>query len=63
MSDIVETQFGCHLILATEKRPGRQAKFEDLKEVVKDVYCERMGEAYCAQLRAQAKIVRNTARN
>jgi peptidyl-prolyl cis-trans isomerase C len=63
ISDIVETQFGCHLILVSDKRPGRQAKFEDLKEVVKDIYCERMGEAYCSQLRAQAKIVMNTAKS
>jgi parvulin-like peptidyl-prolyl isomerase len=60
MSDVVETQFGCHLLLVTEKRPGKETKFDDVKEVVKDVYCERMGEAYCAQLRAKAQISINS---
>jgi parvulin-like peptidyl-prolyl isomerase len=59
MSDIVVTRFGCHLILAIERRPGKETKFEDVKDVVRDAYCERMSEAYCAQLRAKAKITVN----
>jgi parvulin-like peptidyl-prolyl isomerase len=60
ISDVVESRFGLHLILVTEKRPGKGAKFEDIKEMVRDVYCDRMAEAYCAQLRAKAKVVVNS---
>jgi len=59
LSDVVETQFGYHLILATDRRPGRQTKFEDVKDVVKEVYCDRLRESFCTQLRPRAKIVIN----
>jgi parvulin-like peptidyl-prolyl isomerase len=59
MSTPVSTQFGCHLILVTERRPGKETKFDDVKDVVKEVYCERMAEAYCRQLREKAQIVIN----
>jgi parvulin-like peptidyl-prolyl isomerase len=57
----IATQFGCHLILVTDRRPGKETKFDDVKDVVKEVYCERMAEAYSAQLRAKAQIVINPA--
>jgi parvulin-like peptidyl-prolyl isomerase len=57
MSDVIQTQFGCHLILTTERRPGHPTRFEDIKEIVKEVYCERLREALIAQLRPNAKIV------
>ena len=61
ISDVVQTPFGYHLILVTERRPGREVKFEDLKEVVKEVYFERLHENLAAQLRPSAKIVVNPA--
>jgi parvulin-like peptidyl-prolyl isomerase len=57
MSDVVETQFGYHLILATDRRPGKDTKFEDVKDEVKEVYCDKLREAVCAQMRPRAKIV------
>jgi peptidyl-prolyl cis-trans isomerase C len=57
MSDIVQTQFGYHLILVTDRRPGKEIKFEDVKEEVKEVYCDRLREVVCAQLRPRATIV------
>src|SRR5262249_15970589 len=38
MSDVVTTRFGCHLILATDRRAGKETKFEDVKDVVKELY-------------------------
>jgi peptidyl-prolyl cis-trans isomerase C len=56
LSDVVTTQFGCHLILVTDRRDGKETKFEDVREVVRDVFCERLREALCAKLKPSAKI-------
>src|SRR5205823_720926 len=32
MSGVVQTQFGYHLILATDRRPGKETKFEDVQD-------------------------------
>jgi parvulin-like peptidyl-prolyl isomerase len=53
----VTTQFGCHLILVTDRRPGKETKFEDIKEVVKEVYFDRLREYLVGQLRPKTKIV------
>jgi peptidyl-prolyl cis-trans isomerase C len=57
MSDVVSTQFGHHLILVTERKAGKETKFEEVKEEVKEVYCERLRQDLCAQLRQRSKIV------
>jgi parvulin-like peptidyl-prolyl isomerase len=57
MSDVVETSFGYHLILVTDRRQGKETKFEDVKDVVKEAYCDRLRETLCADLRPKAKIV------
>jgi peptidyl-prolyl cis-trans isomerase C len=57
MSDVVTTKYGCHLILATERKPGVEPKFEDVQAEVKDVYCERLRDAILAKYRPSAKIV------
>jgi peptidyl-prolyl cis-trans isomerase C len=57
ISDVVKTQFGCHLILVTERKPGREVKFEDVKDDVKEVFCDRLRENLAGQLRARSKIV------
>jgi peptidyl-prolyl cis-trans isomerase C len=57
MSDVVATEFGYHLILATERRPGKETKFEEVKDAVKEVYGERLRDAICAQYRPRSKIV------
>src|SRR5262249_45352991 len=45
MSDAVVTDYGCHLILAVDTKPGREVKFEDVKPFVQEVYAERLREA------------------
>jgi peptidyl-prolyl cis-trans isomerase C len=57
MSDVVKTQFGYHLILVTDRKPGRDVKFEDVKDDVKELYCERLREAVVTPLRQKAQIV------
>lgn len=57
MSEPVQTQFGVHLILCTGKKPGTTVKFEDVKEEVKEIYCNRMREAIASHLKQTAKIV------
>lgn len=57
MSDVVKTQFGYHLILTTDRRPGKETKFEEIAEFVKEVYAERLREAVLAQVKPKARIV------
>ncbi len=57
LSDVVETQFGYHLILVTARKAGQATRFEEVKEDVKEVYCARLRESLVAQLRTNAKIV------
>jgi parvulin-like peptidyl-prolyl isomerase len=56
MSDVVKTQIGYHLILVTERRPGREVKFDDARSRVKEVYADRLREAVVAAMRPRAKI-------
>jgi peptidyl-prolyl cis-trans isomerase C len=58
VSDVVKTQFGCHLILVTDRKAGHEVKFEDkaVKAAVKDVYGDRLREAVIAAMRPRAKI-------
>jgi peptidyl-prolyl cis-trans isomerase C len=56
ISDAVQTPAGCHLILVTDRRPGKETKFEDVREIVKAVYCEKLREYMSGQLRPRAQI-------
>jgi peptidyl-prolyl cis-trans isomerase C len=56
LSDVVTTQFGLHLIMAVEMKPGRDVKFEDVRDFVKDVYADRLHEAIVARMRPTAQI-------
>ncbi len=59
MSEIVKTPFGYHLIMALDRRAGREVKFDDVKDEAKEVYCDRLREALVVQLKPKAKIVIN----
>jgi len=56
MSDPVATEFGVHLILAVDYKPGKEVKFEDVKPFVQEVYGERLREAVLSKYKAAAKI-------
>jgi peptidyl-prolyl cis-trans isomerase C len=57
MSDPVQTEFGYHLILAVDRKPGRDVKFADVKPFVQEVYGERLREAILTQYRGKSKVV------
>jgi parvulin-like peptidyl-prolyl isomerase len=52
----IETQFGYHVILCTGKLNGKDVKFDDLKDDVREVYSERLKEELVPELRKTAKI-------
>ena len=56
MSEPVKTEFGYHLILVTDRKPGKDVKFDEVKENVKAVYYQKLREAIVAQARPKAKI-------
>ena len=56
ISDPIKTPFGYHLIMVTEKKPGKEVKFEDVKELVKEVYFDRLHDGLAVQLRVKATI-------
>jgi parvulin-like peptidyl-prolyl isomerase len=56
MSEPVLTDFGYHLILAIEHKPGAEISFEKAKPFVQEVYSERLREAVLTQYRAKSKI-------
>ncbi len=59
MSDVVATQFGYHLILVTDRREGKEPKFEAVKDDVREVCCDNLRESLCAKLRPTAQITIN----
>ena len=56
MSEPVTTEFGMHLILAVDYRPGREVKFEDVKGFVQEIYGERLREAVLNSYKPKSKI-------
>jgi parvulin-like peptidyl-prolyl isomerase len=59
MTDVVKTPFGYHLILVTDRHPGVETKFDEVKSEVKDLYCARLRERICGEMRPKAKITIN----
>jgi len=57
MSDVVHTEFGYHVILSIDQKPGKQVKFDDMKPFVMEVYQDRLREAIITQVKPSAKIV------
>ena len=56
MSDVVETEFGYHLILVTARKQGLPKKFEEAKEDVRMLYAMRLREAVIGQMKPKAQI-------
>lgn len=56
MSDAVKSEFGYHLILAVDRKPGREVKFDDVKPFVAEVYGQRLREAIIAAYKPRSKI-------
>ena len=47
VSDIVETDFGLHLILVTERTEGKPSKYEQCVDEVRDSYSEEASGLAC----------------
>ena len=56
LTDVVETEFGLHLIKVTERKEGAASKFEQCLEDVRDSYAEELRIALLNQLRKRAKV-------
>lgn len=56
VSDIVRTDFGCHLIKVTDRKPGTPSSFEEVKAGVKAVYADEMKVNLIGTLRKSAKV-------
>jgi peptidyl-prolyl cis-trans isomerase C len=56
MSDPVLTEYGYHLILCIDYKQGVERNYDEIKEIVKDVYAEKMREAIVARMKPTAKI-------
>lgn len=58
LSEPVATEFGFHLILAVDSKPGRDVKFEDpkVKAFVQEVYADRLRDAVLTSYKAKSKI-------
>jgi parvulin-like peptidyl-prolyl isomerase len=59
ISEPVKTSFGYHLILVTDHKAGREVKFEDVKELVKEHYIARLHENIISETKQKAQIVIN----
>ncbi len=58
ITDVVQSQFGYHLILVTGRKDGTPTKFEDpkVKDAVKEIYEMRLREAVLSQMKPRAKV-------
>lgn len=55
-SGVVQTEFGYHLIKVTDRKPGKDVKFEDVKDEVGELYGQEFRQAIIAQMRKKADI-------
>lgn len=56
MSDVVQTDYGYHLILVTDRVGTHDVKFEDVKNAVLEVYGERLRQSMVMQAKQKSKI-------
>ncbi len=50
ISEIVETEFGYHLIKVTDRKPGEKSEFAKVKEAVRDFYLEDLRQQILGEL-------------
>ena len=56
MSQVVTTDYGCHLILVTDRNAGVTADYEQVKEDVRDCLLEEIRQNTLLELRRIAKV-------
>jgi peptidyl-prolyl cis-trans isomerase C len=57
ISEPIQTPFGYHLILVTGRKPGAPTKFDEVKEEVREIFCQQLRDSLVTQLRPKAQIV------
>jgi parvulin-like peptidyl-prolyl isomerase len=57
MSEPIQTSFGLHLILVTGRKPGAPTKFDEVKDEVREIFCQQLRDSLVSQLRPKAKIM------
>src|SRR5262249_50413610 len=50
MSDVIETEFGYHVLLAIDHKPGKEVKFEEVRDFVQAVYSQQLRDAIVARM-------------
>jgi peptidyl-prolyl cis-trans isomerase C len=56
VSDVVQSDYGLHLIKVTERKPGQASDFAKIKEAVQDTYRWDLRQAVIGQMRRTAKV-------
>jgi hypothetical protein len=56
VSDVVQTDYGFHLIKVTDRKQGMTSTFDKLKEEVREVAMEEMRQGLLAQQRKNSKV-------
>jgi len=56
VSDVVQSEYGLHIIKVTDRKPGTPSDYEKMKDEVRDFCVEEMRQSLVAQERKTAKI-------
>jgi parvulin-like peptidyl-prolyl isomerase len=56
VSDIVESEYGLHLIKCTDRKPGAPANFDKIKDDVREIAAEEMQQNLLREQRKLAKV-------
>ncbi|HEY2911046.1 MAG TPA: peptidylprolyl isomerase, partial [Gemmataceae bacterium] len=56
LSDIVETEFGLHLILVAARKPGQPSQYDKCKDEVREAFADDYRAELVAKLRKEAQI-------
>ncbi|HZY83577.1 MAG TPA: peptidylprolyl isomerase, partial [Gemmataceae bacterium] len=56
VSDVIQTEYGLHLIKVTERKPGQPEEFAKIKEKVREMYAEEMSVQLVGEQHKTAKV-------
>jgi peptidyl-prolyl cis-trans isomerase C len=56
VSDVIETEYGLHLVKVLERKPGQPSDFAKIKDEVRDFYIEDMQQTVLMQARKTAQV-------
>lgn len=56
LSEVVQTEFGLHLIKVTDRKPGQPSEYDKVKDSVRDLYLVELEQGLLGEERKQAKI-------